>query len=82
MSVHHLLDRLSNLRDRDKGKDKDWDIRIMMILHDMVRLAGVMLDKRGRGAINNLMDGLSSFNVVKVSHFDGSDVGSRGDRSG
>ena len=66
MSVHHLLDRLSNLRDRDKGKDKDWDIRIMMILHDMGRLEGVMLDKRGRGVINNLMDGLSSFNVVKV----------------
>lgn len=59
MSVHHLLGRPSNLKDRDKGKDKDWDIRITMILHDMVRLEGVMLDKRGRGVINNLMDGPS-----------------------
>lgn len=66
MSVHHLLDRLSNLSLKDKGKDKDWDIRIMMILHDMVRLEGVMLDKRGRGAINNLTDGLSSFNVMRM----------------
>jgi len=57
MSVHHLLDRLSNLNHKDKGKVLD--IRIMMILHDMVRLEGVMLDKRGRGGINNLMDGPS-----------------------
>jgi hypothetical protein len=59
MSVHHLLDRLSNLSLKDKDKLKVLDIRIMMILHDMVRLEGVMLDKSERGAINNLMDGLS-----------------------